>query len=223
MVSTYSQELINVFKRNEDKTAAISMSKYMKNKFAYYGIKSPLRREISKPFLANTNLPAIKDIPKIMRELWEQPQRELHYFAMELLQKYNKKAPPNWINLYQELITQKSWWDTVDGLAAWQIGDHFKKYPDQIQIKTQQWMDSENIWLQRTCLIFQLRYKKETDFELMQSFIIRLAAQKEFFIRKAIGWALRQYAKENPEAVKDFIARQELSNLSKREALKHIS
>lgn len=84
-------------------------------------------------------------------------------------------------------------------------------------------MDSENIWLQRTCLIFQLRYKKETDFELMQSYIIRLAAQKEFFIRKAIGWALRQYAKENPEAVKDFIARQELSNLSKREALKHFS
>ena len=221
MLSSYSQEFIHVFKQHEDKNRAVSMAKYMKNKFEYFGIPSPLRREISKPFLKKDKLPDIVQIPEIITELWARPQRELQYVAMELLQKYGKRAPSHWIDLYVELITTKSWWDTVDGLAAWQIGDHFNRFPSQIIPYTMQWMDSGNVWLQRTCLIFQLRYKKNTDFELMKSFIVPLSGHTDFFIRKAIGWALRQYAKVNPEDVKEFVSSQELSNLSKREALKH--
>jgi 3-methyladenine DNA glycosylase AlkD len=221
MLSSYSQEVIHVFKQHEDKNRAVSMAKYMKNKFEYFGIPSPLRKEISNPLQVKTNQPNIDHIPKIIRELWGQPQRELQYFALELLDKYDKRAPSNWIDLYAELIASKSWWDTVDGLAAWQVGDHFNRFPSQIIPYTMQWMDSQNVWLQRTCLIFQLRYKKNTDFELMKSFIVPLSGHKDFFIRKAIGWALRQYAKVNPEDVKEFVSRQVLSNLSKREALKH--
>ena len=163
------------------------------------------------------------DVPEIMHELWAQPQRELQYFALELLRKYTTSSPPEWIGLYEELITHKSWWDTVDGLAGWLVGAHFKRFPDQIQPHTKQWMESGNFWLQRTCLLFQLGYKGETDFELLKSFIIPLAAHKEFFIRKAIGWALRQYGKVSPMVVKEFVAQQALSNLSYREAIKLIS
>ena len=124
--------------------------------------------------------------------------------------------------LYEELITTKSWWDTVDGLAANQVGEHFQRYPELRGKCTKRWMASGNIWLQRTCLIFQLRYKKQTDFELMKSFIIPLAGSKEFFIRKAIGWALRQYSKFEPARVIDFVESQPMSHLSKKEALKLI-
>ena len=194
----------------------------MKDKFAYFGINSPIRKEISKPLLLRDVIPRIDHIPAIVRELWDQPQRELQYFALELLQKHARHSPSNWINLYEDLITSKSWWDSVDGLAANQVGSHFKKYPHQIAEYTTNWMDSHNIWLQRTCLLFQLKYKDETDFELMKSFIEPLAESNEFFIKKAIGWALRQYGKFYPQIVLEFVEKQAMSNLSRREALKHI-
>jgi 3-methyladenine DNA glycosylase AlkD len=220
MISSYTQQVIDVFNKNSNLDVATPMAKYMRNKFLYFGIKSPLRKEISKPFLLKNNLPAIQDAPKVINQLWDQPQRELQYFALELLQKYSKTSPADWIDLYEELIIKKSWWDTVDGIAAWNVGDHFQKYPDQIFSYTSKWMNSENMWLQRTCLIFQLRYKGQTDFELMKTFILLLSSSREFFIRKAIGWALRQYSKVDPQVVKEFVAQQPMSNLSKREATK---
>jgi len=223
MLSNYTQQVLEVFKLHEDPSLAISMSKYMRNKFEYFGINSPTRKEISKPLLAHTFIPEADKIPGIIMELWNQPQRELQYFALELLQKYAKKSPAEWIYLYVELITTKSWWDSVDGLAANQVGGHFKRYPDLIEDLTDKWMASKNIWLQRTCLIFQLRYKHDTDFELMKSFIIPLVASNEFFIKKAIGWALRQYGKFNPKAVIDFVEHQSMSHLSRKEALKLIN
>jgi len=220
MVSAYTQQVLEVFHVHEDPRNAKPMAKYMKNKFAYFGIKSPLRKEISKPLLGRNMIPKIDDVPVVVQELWDQPQRELQYFALELLQKYARASPAKWIDFYEELITQKSWWDSVDGLAAAQVGGHFKKYPDQISTYTMAWMNSGNMWLQRTCLIFQLKYKNQTDFELMKSFIIPSAESKEFFIRKAIGWALRQYGKFNPQDVIEFVNHQPMSNLSRREALK---
>lgn len=222
MISSYTKQVIKVFELHEDATKAAPMLKYMKGKFAYYGINSPTRKEISKPLLTRENLPDIVDVPTVVQELWDEPQRELQYFALELLLKYARYSPSSWIDLYEKLITQKSWWDSVDGLAASHLGGHFKKYPEQITDYTDKWMDSGNMWLQRTCLIFQLKYRDQTDFELMKSFIIPLAAEKEFFIRKAIGWALRQYTRTNPQLVIDFVSAQPLSNLSKKEALRLI-
>ena len=220
MNSSYTQNVIEVFKSHTDPAMADPMAKYMKNKFEYFGIKSPLRKEISKQLLTKSKLPDPQDVSKIVNELWAQPQRELQYFAMVLLQKYAKTSTADWIDLYEELILQKSWWDTVDGIAASNVGDHFRKFPEQLFLYTKKWMDSENIWLQRTCLIFQLRYKEKTDFVLLKSFIVPLSSSKEFFIRKAIGWALRQYSKTNPLAVKEYVKEQSLSNLSYREATK---
>lgn len=222
MISAYTKQVIEALEFHADPIAAEPMIKYLKNKFDLYGIKAPLRREIVKPFLAKDKLPDKDDVAQIVNELWEQPQRDLQHFAIELLQKYAKTSTADWIDLYEELITEKSWWDSVDGLAVWIVGAHFKKYPEQIIPYTNRWMASGNMWLQRTCLIFQITYKEETDFELLKSFIIPLTASKEFFIRKAIGWALRQYSRTNPQAVEDFVAMQPMSNLSHREALRLI-
>lgn len=223
MHPSYTNNVIEVFKTHGDLTHRKSMSKYMRDKFDFFGINSPRRKEISKPLLARKALPEIKEIPSIARELWQQPQRELQYFALDLLQKFLKKCPADWIKLFEELITQKSWWDTVDGLAANQVGTHFKRFPELIDEYTKGWMDSGNIWLQRTCLIYQLKYKGDTDFELMKSFISPLVDSHEFFIKKAIGWALRQYGKFNPQAVHKYVGQQPMSALSKKEALKIFS
>ena len=220
MLSSYTNEVVAALTAQANPEAAIPMAKYMKGKFSYLGIKSPIRKEITRPFLRKDSLPDIEKIQKIAGELWNLPEREFQYFALDLLGKFSKYGPSGWIDFYEKLIVEKSWWDSVDGIAAWLVGDHFRIYPNQIVPTTDKWMASGNIWLQRTCLIFQLGYKDQTDFELMKSFIQPLAAEKEFFIKKAIGWALRQYSKFNPEAVKTYIKVQPLSKLSYKEASK---
>ncbi len=217
-MTTYIKEVIAVFEKHADPSTAIPMAKYMKNKFEYFGIKSPLRKEISRPFLVNSNLPHVQVVPEITIEFWERPERELQYFAMSLSQKNLKTSPIDHIELYENLILQKSWWDTVDSLATWNIGQHFRRFPQQISVYTNKWMSSKNIWLQRSCLLFQLKYKEKTDFKLLKSFILPLISSKEFFIKKAIGWALREYSKTNPEEVVRFVKEYSLSTLSYREA-----
>lgn len=222
MASNYTNRILEIFSRHADPSMAPAMRKYMKNKFDFFGIKAPVRREISKPFLIKDQLPEIGEVPAVVLELWAQPQRELHYFSLDLLRKFSAKAPVEWLKLYESLILTKSWWDTVDALAAWQIGDLFLKYQEEISVCTKNWMQSGNIWLQRTCLLFQLNYKEQTDFRLLKAFISQLADSKEFFIRKAIGWSLRQYGKVDPNQVLRFLEEQPLSSLSYKEAIRSI-
>jgi 3-methyladenine DNA glycosylase AlkD len=222
MSDLFVQNVVEVFRQHADPANAAPMAKYLRNKFDFFGIKTPLLRELSKPLLEASNLPDMDEVPHIVNDLWSLPQRELQHFGIELIRKYSRISPAGWIEMYQSLITQKSWWDTVDGLAVWHVGEHFRKYPDQIGSYTSQWMKSGNIWLQRTCLIFQLLYRGKTDFQLLQSFIVPLSGSKEFFIQKAIGWALRQYSRAKPEEVLDFVNRQPMAVLSYKEATRTI-
>jgi len=223
MKSDYIHQVKATLSTHADPAAALKMQSYMRNKFEFLGIKAPKLRSISKPFLSKENLPPEKLVPDIASELWQHSQREYQYFAIELLKRFMKAPPKEWIEIYESLIVQKSWWDTVDGLAAWLIGNYFQLYPDQTKPCTKKWMNSNNIWLQRTCLIFQLKYKDKTDFDLMQSFIRPLTSSNEFFIKKAIGWALREYSKINPEAVSEFADSHKLSKLSYNEATRLIN
>ncbi len=218
----YVDNLIAAFRQKADAGNALYMKKYMKNNFDFLGLRTPLRREVSKPFMQKDHLPQKDEVPRIVNSLWAQAEREYQYFAIQLLMRFNKQAPEEWIDLYETCIVKRSWWDTVDGLAGWCVGSHFIRYPDLIADYTNKWMDSENIWLQRSCLLFQLKYKQETDFELLKSFIMPLAGSKEFFIQKAIGWALREYSKTNPKAVAAFVSSTVLAPLSKREAMRII-
>ena len=124
------------------------------------------------------------------------------------------------IQLFEKLIVEKSWWDTVDYLANHIIGPWFKKYPESIPAITSRWNKSKNIWLQRSSLLFQLKYKKETDTALLKSYILNLVGSKEFFVKKAIGWVLREYSKTNGDYVRKFVKDHPLQPLSAKEALK---
>lgn len=211
------------FRQQADRNIAINQEAYLQNQFELYGLPTPLRKEIQKPFLLKENLPNKKELPHIITELWSKPQREFQYFAIDLNRKYLKKIEFQDIELFELMITNKSWWDTVDLITTNLVGNYFKLFPEQIIPITKIWMESDNIWLQRTCLIFQLKYKEEIDTDLLTDYILQLKDTKEFFINKAIGWILREYTRTNPEWVIDFVNKHELSNLSKREALKLIS
>jgi 3-methyladenine DNA glycosylase AlkD len=211
------------FRQQADRNIAVNQEAYLQNQFELYGLPTPLRKEIQKPFLLKENLQNKKELPHIITELWSKPQREFQYFAIDLNRKYLKKIEFQDIELFELMITNKSWWDTVDLIATNLVGAYFKLFPEQIIPVTKKWMNSDNMWLQRTCLIFQLKYKEEIDTDLLTDYILQLKDTKEFFINKAIGWILREYTRKNPEWVIDFVNKYELSNLSKREALKLIN
>ncbi len=219
MYETLEKEFI----RHGDKEIAIAQAAYMKDHFPFYGIKAPQRRNIQKPFLQRKALPDKQSLPSIVKTLWERPQREWHYFAQELTAKYHRQYEIDDIALFEHMITQRSWWDTIDYIATNSVGPYFKKFPEERQVRIQDWLDSDNIWLQRTCLLFQLKYKEELEKELLTNIIQQLLGSNEFFINKAIGWILRSYSRVDADWVSDFVARHDdLHSLSKREALKLI-
>lgn len=221
MKSDYIKELQNIFQENADPERALQQKAYMKGKFEYYGLASPQRRILEKPFLAKQFLPNKEIAFQICRELWQKPQREFHYFALELIDKYQNQIDKKDIALFEWLILHNSWWDTIDFIAPNLVGNYLKKFPETREQITQKWLASNNIWLQRSCLIFQLKYKEETDSILLAHCIQNLKGTKEFFINKAIGWALRQYSRANPIWVEAFVEENpDLSNLSKKEALR---
>ena len=221
-IPQYVNALRKLYEANANPEVAAGMQKYMRDLFVCYGIYNPRRKELYKQFFKENGLPPQDQLNELVMVLWQEPQRDYQYFAMILLEKFMKKADPEQVELYEHIIVNKSWWDTVDYIAAWLVGEQFKTYSDQIPVYTAKWMDSGNIWLQRTCIIYQLKYKQDTNKELLAKFIIPLSGSKEFFIRKAIGWALREYSKTNPAWVKEFINKNELSSLSTREGMKWI-
>ncbi len=216
----YIEPLVKEFRKKANSTNAEPMAKYMKNLFPYLGIKTPERREITKKFYKEFGLPEISDLEEIIKDLWELPEREFQYFVVGLLVKFKDKVEKDIIELYEYLITTKSWWDSVDGIATWMVADLFKRFPELIKPYTEKWLKSGNMWLQRTVILFQLNYKDKTDEMLLGTSIMRVADSKEFFIQKAIGWALREYSKTDARAVINFVENNELAPLSKREALK---
>ncbi|MBK9207902.1 MAG: DNA alkylation repair protein [Anaerolineales bacterium] len=199
------------------------MKKYMRDQFEYLGIKSPQGAALMRTFIKEHGLPPLDQLDEIVRDLWALPQREFQYAAMTLMSKFEKKVEPEFITTIEYLITTKSWWDTVDLLAGHAVGSHFKRFPNVREKYLKKWRKSDNFWLRRTTLLFQLGYKKETDFDLLCELVHENLGSDEFFINKAIGWALRQYAHTNPAPVKKFVkATKELHPLSRREALKNI-
>ena len=149
--------LQKAYEENADPDNAYHMHKYMKALFPYYGIKTPERRKLSKNIMREWGLPDKKDYPKIVKDLWHRDKREYQYFAMELAEKYISQSDWKDLVLYEFMITKKSWWDSVDFISTKLVGELLKKYPPQQKIKSQQWIKSGNIWLQRTAILFQLK------------------------------------------------------------------
>lgn len=222
-MQSYTLSLKSLFEQNAHPAQAGPMRKYMRDQFEYLGIKSPQGAALLKDFIKENGLPPLDKLDTISRELWSLPQREFQYAAMSLMGRLEKKYEPDFIRTIEYLLVTKSWWDTVDALASHAVGTQFKRFPTVKAKYIQKWRKSDNFWLRRTTLLFQLGYKKETDFDLLCKLIHENLGSDEFFINKAIGWALRQYAHTNPAPVKRFVkATKELHPLSRREALKNI-
>jgi 3-methyladenine DNA glycosylase AlkD len=216
----YINSLEIEFKKKRNPIIASEQKAYMRNQFEFYGIKSSLRREIQKPFLAKKHLPKFEELNSVVKLLWEKPQREYQLFAQELVHVYLNELKKHNIELFEYMITNNSWWDTVDYIAPKLTGHYFKTFPNERNTHINKWINSNNIWLQRSALLFQLKYKEELDNQLLILIINKLIGSNEFFINKAIGWVLREYSRTNPKWVINFTSKTKLSSLSNREALR---
>jgi len=220
----YVTALTSLFTAHAHPENADAMAKYMRNQFIFLGIRAPEAQEMMRQFIKTHELPVDDaEIKTIIRTLWDLPEREYQYAVLSVISSaMRKKMPLEHIDLLEYLIAAKSWWDTVDPLAT-EVGAYFMKFPQQISPYTQKWMNSGNMWLKRVAIIFQLKYKSQTDTKLLFSFIEKSVDDKSFFIRKAIGWALREYSKTDEQAVRNYVQQQPMSPLSAREALKWLN
>ena len=216
----YLKPLSTIFERHANADNAIAMKAYMKGRYEFYGIKSPQRRELTREFLKIHGLPAPEERSRVLEDLWKQDQREYQYFGLDLLRKLERQLDSGDVALIEKLILTKSWWDTVDMLAGRSIGKLLLSFLEVRDKWINKWRRSEDIWLRRTALLFQLHYKADTDVELLYEIIRENLGSSEFFIKKAIGWALREYSKTDAESVIRFVKQTELAPLSQREALK---
>ena len=219
---SYFSPLIQTLEKNSNPENAVQMSSYMKDQFKFYGIKSPLRKELQKQFIKEYGKPEIELIPKEVKSIWNNCNRELNYIIIDLLRPKRYWIDEHSIDIAEWMISNKSWWDTVDIIATNLVGEYFQLHPKKIEYYNAKWINSNNIWLIRTAIIFQLKYKESTNFELLKQNIRQHCHSKDFFIKKAIGWALREYSKHSPSEVIDFIESNELQPLSLREATKYL-
>ena len=216
----YIKKVSEAFNLHKNETYAVSMKAYMRNKFEYFGINSPLRKEISKEFLAKDIIKNI-DLKGVVIELWNLPEREFQYFALELIIKKSKELSFDFFDTIDVISLNKSWWDTIDVISPKIVPAYFKLYPNEIEKQRERLSNSDNFWQNRISILYQLSYKKNTDKKFLFKNCEKHSNSNEFFIQKAIGWALREYYKTNSIEVFDFVNKTNLKPLSKREALKH--
>ena len=219
-MNDYIEAIEAEFLRNANPEIARQQIEYLRNKFDAYGLKTPIRREVQKPFLVKEFLPSKGNLEHLVKILLAKPQREYHYFAQELVQKYIKLCEKEDMVLFEYMVQTNSWWDTVDFIAVKLMAPYFAKFPATRKNYVVVWLASEDIWLQRCALLIQLNDKENMDRELLSYIIIYLLGSQEFFINKAIGWVLRNYSKTDPDWVIAFVKSTDLEPLSRYEALR---
>lgn len=215
------KELENAFSPYKNPAQATQMSDYLRGQFPFLGIKAPLRKQLSKEVIRHWNLFTFKEAIAISKELLQKEEREYHYISIEFMAKFKKYWDANLLTLITHYTNHKAWWDTIDTASSHLLEPYFAKNgPNMKQLK--QWNSSANIWQIRLSIIWQLHQKNNVDKALLTNAILPHLDSKEFFIQKAIGWALRSYSKYNPEWVISFVENNPLAALSKREALKRL-
>jgi len=214
------EELVKELKAVANPDDAVAMKAYMKNKFEFLGVKTPARRKLAKTFFKQKTDSVIDW--DFINEAWNNPYRELQYTALDYLESRKKLLAPSDLPRLKKLAQTKSWWDTIDFLDRL-VGSIIARFPEAKEIILA-WSYDEDIWLRRLAIDHQLLRKEETDTKLLEKILVNNLGQTEFFINKAIGWALRDYSKTNPDWVRDFIERHraEMATLSIREGSKYL-
>jgi 3-methyladenine DNA glycosylase AlkD len=196
---------------------------YMRDQFPFLGLPAPTQRALARSVLAGLPAPGEDDLRTVALACWELDEREYQYFACDWLRAHLAVPGPGFLATIRTLITTRSWWDTVDPLATRVVGGLVRRHPE-LSAEMDAWSAAEDMWLVRTAILHQLHYGAETDTDRLFGYCTRQAGHRDFFVRKAIGWALRQYARTEPGAVSSYVAahRDQLSPLSVREATKHL-
>ena len=214
------EQLREVFAQNAHPEKAFGMAKYMKNLFPFVGISSPERKNMVVELRKDFKPKNAQELKNWISLLWEMTEREYQYVGMDYLQRDVNLLEIEDIAYFEFLITTKSWWDSIDLISGNYLGKFLIKYPEIFEETVVLFSKNENMWLNRAAIICQLSYRERTNTDLLERAIVPHLESKEFFHQKAIGWALRQYGKTNPQWVKDFAASHTLKPLSRREALR---
>jgi 3-methyladenine DNA glycosylase AlkD len=203
---------------------AVGMQAYMKTDMPFYGVQTPARVPILRRLVAEFPPTDRDEYEVLVLGLWDLPHREEKYLALGIAQHYRSFVDTASLPLYRRLIVEGAWWDLVDEVATHLVGHLVVHHPTETWPEVDRWIDDPDMWLRRSAVICQVGAKQRTDVDRLFSFCEARLEEKEFFIRKAIGWALREYAKTDAHAVARFAIehRHRLSGLSFREATKHI-
>ncbi|MER7660445.1 DNA alkylation repair protein [Streptomyces sp. NPDC096193] len=223
LADTVMERLTALYPTGADPVRAAGAAAYMKGVAPFLGIYTAERRALSRAVLAGLPAPDEADCTAIALRCWALPEREYAYFAADYLRRHVRRCSSGLLPVVHRLVVTVSWWDTVDALAAHVVGP-LVAADSALRTDMDAWIDDDDMWVARTALLHQLRFKDSTDTGRLFGYCLRRAEHPDFFIRKAIGWCLREYAKTDPDAVRDFVesARDRLSPLSVREALKNL-
>ncbi|MGZ3416409.1 MAG: DNA alkylation repair protein [Polyangiales bacterium] len=221
--TTLISRLAKAYGAAADPERAVAMKAYMRDQFEFYGIMRTSRDAIHREALLGLPKPTEADLAGFARSCWKKPQREWQYVAMGLLRKHVRTLSAEFLPVAKELIATKSWWDTVDELATHVVGGLVTRYPALV-VEMDAWAKSGDLWIVRSAILHQNRYRDKTDAERLFTYCAANATHKDFFMRKAIGWALRVYAATDPRAVERFVKKTPtLSPLSVKEAMRGVA
>ena len=200
------------------------MQAYLKTDQPFLGVMADGRGDVVREVDASFPAADVHENEAQVATLWREPEREMQYVAVGLARRRRKLVGAGSLVQYERMIREGAWWDLVDEIAIHLVGVAGLAEPNIIRTAMDAWIEDPDMWIRRTAIIFQNRHKERTDEARLFRYCLARAHEKEFFIRKAIGWALRDYAKTSPEAVRAFVEehRERLSGLSIREATKHL-
>ncbi len=206
-----------------DPERADDMAAYMKHHFRFLGVQAADRRTASRPWLRAAKTASRADLVETAQALWAEEEREFHYVGMDLLRAGANRLEPVDLPAIRGLVEATPWWDTVDSLAAWTVGPMVRNHPELVD-DIDKWIQDPNLWIARVAILHQLGYKHDTDVERLFRYCDIQAEHPDFFIRKAIGWALRQYARIDGDTVGEWVSANQnrLAGLTIREATKHL-
>ncbi|MBI1270652.1 DNA alkylation repair protein [bacterium] len=207
-----------------DSKKAVEMAQYMKSAMPFYGVQKPDRIPIFRQLSRDYAPTCQSEYIKIVETLWEGDHREERYLAIDYAQKFVRFADCASLPLFEHMIRTGAWWDFIDPIASALVGSVLQSERQSVAAVLNKWIEDEDLWIRRTAILSQLKHKKATDRTMLFEFCLKTMHEREFFIRKAIGWALREYSYSEPEAVKEFLLanKSELSPLSFREGAKHL-
>ncbi len=220
-IHKFAAIIYDAFAKKRNIIYAEQMQKYMRNQFIFFGIKTEERRNLLQLIIKKNTFPDYKDYLELANLLLEYDEREMNYAVIDLATNYKKVWDNQMLKLQNIIAYKKPWWDTVDASNSFIFKPFYKQNKNALE-QLVLWNNSENIWIVRLSIIGQLGQKQKTDVALLSNNILKHNGSNEFFIQKAIGWALRDYASYDPHWVKNFANNYELKPLSKREALRKI-